>query len=214
MQIYKSRLGQVRQDKHSRVWDTIFQNQAWLVKAMEAKVNPVLIGPNLQAYYSYRRRAVPAYVCLFTNDVTGDFVESSGNERLFFDCLKPYTFDGSTQEVKLDCGITLNVSDILGYDAVSAIPERILSCRFTSGLQSSYLFWEDDTHALRKLGSDNIIDWRGLAATRLSDVKNSCGVDLICPDGQQIYLHLEDLEWRNRNPQDASIFYKQFDTQL
>lgn len=204
MQIYKSRLGQVRQDKHSRVWDTIFQNQAWLVKAMEAKLNPVLISPNLQAYYSYRRRAVSAYVCLYTNDMTGDFAENPENRRLFFDCLKPYTVDRSTEEVKLDCGITLNVSDILGYDAVNAIPERILSCRFTSGLQSSYLFWEDDTHALRKLGSDSIIDSRGLAATRLSEVKSWCGVSLICPDDQQIYLHFKDLEWRNRNLRDAS----------
>ena len=83
----------------------------------------------------------------------------------------------------LDCGLTLNVSDILGYDAVNAIPERILSCRFTTGLQSNYLFWEDDTHALRKLASDNIIDRQGLAATRLSDVKNWCRVSLVSPDG-------------------------------
>ncbi len=119
-------------------------------------------------------------------------MESPENTQLFFDCLKPCTLNRSTEEVKFDCGITLNVSEILGYDTVNATLERILSCRFTSGLQSSYLFWEDDTYALRKLGSDDVIDRRGLAATRLSDVKNRCGVSLICPDGQRIYLHLAE----------------------
>ena len=136
--------------------------------------------------------------------MTGDFAENPKNRRLFFDCFKPYIIDRSAEEVKLDCNITLNISDILGYNAVNAIPERILSCRFTSSLQSSYLFWEDNTHAFRKLGSNSIIDWRGLAATRLSDIKNWYGVSLICPDDQRIYLHFEDLEWRNRNIRDAS----------
>lgn len=171
MQTYKFRLGQVRQDKHSRVWDCIFQDRAWLVKATEAKLNPVIIGPNLQAYYSYRRRAVQTYICLHSNDMTGDFTESPENTQLCFGCLKPYIFNKSIKEVELECGITLNISEIAGYDTINVTPKSILSSRIMSGLQTSYLFWKDDTYALRQLGSDNIADWRGHTATRLSDVR-------------------------------------------
>ena len=63
-----------------------------------------------------------------------DFAENPENKRLFFNCFKLYIINRSAEKVKLDYNIVLNISDILNYNTVNAIPERILLYRFTSSL--------------------------------------------------------------------------------
>ena len=44
-----------KQDNHGRVWDNIFQDEAWTTNAIDIGANPKLIGSDLEAYYKYRR---------------------------------------------------------------------------------------------------------------------------------------------------------------
>jgi len=63
-----------KQEKHSRVWNMIFQNEDWMTKATtEFDVNPILIGPNLNAYYNNNSQEYkPAYMVLVTGDRSED----------------------------------------------------------------------------------------------------------------------------------------------
>jgi len=63
-----------KQEKHSRVWNMIFQNEDWMTKATtEFGVNPILIGPNLDAYYNNNSQEYkPAYMVLVTGDRSED----------------------------------------------------------------------------------------------------------------------------------------------
>ena len=181
--ILRSRLQQVKRDKHRRVWENIFSDQSWTERAINAKLNPVLIGPSLDIYYSYRPKSKAIYLYLSVGDVTGDFtVRSVKNTELFFDCLKPHVYEYASQEVKFDdCGITLNISDLVA-DRIGLVPNRVLTQRFHR-LQSMYLFWNDDTHVLRKLRAVDILGLPTGPLQCLSDVSSTCELILTCPNG-------------------------------
>lgn len=179
-----SYLGKVRKHRHSRLWEMIFRDQAWLVKATEAKLNPVLIGSNLQSLYSSHQKIKPGYLCLFTDDITGDFtVSNPENVSLFFQCLRQFTYDASTEEVKLCCGITLDVSEIVGTGALKTIPSRLFSYSF-GNLRSSYLFWNDYTHSVRQVRPRQIYGIHGVAED-MADVTDWCQVRLFSPYGRE-----------------------------
>lgn len=97
-----------KQEKHSRVWNVIFQNEDWINKATtEFGVNPILIGPNLHAYYNNNsQKYKPAYMVHVTEDRSGDL---HFQRELFFKSLNPHTFNKHTGEVEFKSGITLCV---------------------------------------------------------------------------------------------------------
>ena len=149
-QIFGFKLERTQED-HSRVWNLIFKDQAWAVKAREFGLNPILIGSDLNVYYNHRRRADDSYICLCTGPYTRliprVFMYSSDHFELLLKCLRPHSFDRSIGEIKLECGITLNISQIRGTTNVVAVPIRLVSYHSQS-YRSNYLLWEDNTHSL------------------------------------------------------------------
>jgi len=73
LNLFRRRLQRTKQDKHWRLWQNIFQSREWADEALSAKLNPVLLGPNLDAYYSYRSTSKAIYVYLDMGDAIGDF---------------------------------------------------------------------------------------------------------------------------------------------
>lgn len=135
-------------ENHSRVWNLIFKDQAWAVKA---GLNPTLIGSDLKDYYNQRRAAGASYICLCTGPYTRliprVFMYRPEHFELLLKCLRPHSFARSTGEIKFKCGITLNISQIRGTTNVVAVPARLISYR-SHGYRSNYLLWEDNTHSL------------------------------------------------------------------
>lgn len=209
-QIFGFKLGNRMLDNHSRVWDTIFRDQTWALKAREAGLNPTLIGSNLIAYYKYQRAPNTSYMCLWSGPdsrwMRRAFLCSPENFELFLKCLKPHYFDQSTWEVNFDCGITLNVSDIRNGDGRLVVaPTRLLSYR-SHGFRSGYLLWEDNTNDLRQIDShsdrNDVVDESGYPATKLSDVREMCRIKLRCLDGSTERVELLDPEEKKRQVAD------------
>ena len=173
--LFKTRLQKVKQDKHERVWSYIFRDQAWSTQAILAGVNPVLVGPRLDLYYSYRSPSKGIYVYLDTGDKNGRF--KFDHQNLFFSCLMPYSYDDSTKEVHFeDCAITLNVSDMFTDDDLPLIQNKALSRRCCR-LQSKYMYLSDPCRALRRIRSCDIYDVPKGLFVSLSDVE-TCRLQL------------------------------------
>ena len=189
-------LGNQKQEKHGRVWESVFRDQAWAVKAREAGLNPTLIGPKLKTYY-HRGTDDSAYLCIWSNSKHGDAGEFlSKNKTLFFKCLQPHSYHESSQEVRLKNGITLNTSNIFETDTtrVNVDPRRVLLYR-SRGFRTYYILWEDKTYGLREVGSHSgrgdITDQVDLSPTNLSSMSLKCLVRIHDPEGQsrRVALH-------------------------
>lgn len=98
---------------------------------MNVTLNPVLIGPCLGAYYSYRPKSKPIYVHLATGDTIGEFTwKSVENTILFFECLKIYHYEPIPQEVKLkNYNITLYISELI-IERIKLVPNKALLQRY------------------------------------------------------------------------------------
>lgn len=226
--VFQRRLQKVKQDKHRRLWDNIFHDRAWLNHAADAGLNPALISPCLDVYYSYQHQFKPIYVYISTGDTAGDFTTKM--QDLFFQCLMPHSYQDSTREVRLhECGITLDVSDIV-TEGIELVPNKVLSQR-RHRLRSQYAFLKDDLYAIRRLRS---IDIRGLPRVpfeRLSDISNTCELYLTDPDEPESYqwaaslsenveifdnyakLSMQSQELLDINPWNSSL-YSKIDVQL
>ncbi len=105
-------------ENHLNVWKAIFQYQPWLDKAVEHGLNPTLIGTGLTVYYNHRRAASAIYICLCTGPnarfMSTQFTCPKTNFESLLNCLRPHSFDPSTQEIKFKCDIVLNISQIRG----------------------------------------------------------------------------------------------------
>ncbi len=165
------------QHKHARVWDLIFQSQEWLDEAERRQINPVLVGYDLEKCYhgSQRKGDKENYLILQPGDMSGDFTTWSEELRqLFFSCLKPYQFDEATKEVRLGCGLVVNVEAVLNDPEILMLPD-LKKLFFTSSghPEGRYLFWQHRNHALGRLGYNEIVGING-KAKRLSQVDNIC----------------------------------------
>lgn len=191
-----------KQENHLSVWNVIFQDQAWLDKAVEHGLNPTLIGTGLTVYYNYRRAASAIYICLCagpsTDSMTAPFTYPEANFKLLLNCLRSHSYDPSTEEIKFKCGIILNVSEIRGLNGIIAKPMRVLSYRHRS-LRSSYMLWEDNTHSLRYIGWEGV-RCRGLRqAEKVSDVQEECSIRLDDANGRQLTVSLTDPNQHRKN---------------
>ena len=173
-----------QQEKHSRVWNMIFQNEDWITKATtEFGVNPILIGPNLHAYYNNdSQKYKPAYMVLETGDRSGDL---RFHKELFLKSLKPHTFRKETGEVEFKSGITLNVISALDDpEMIYMETKRLFSYRHKR-LRTSCLYWQDSQWALRTLGPKDIVGIGG-SVSSIDDVAYICGLNFTLPDGQRV----------------------------
>lgn len=173
-----------QQEKHSRVWNMIFQNEDWITKVTtDFDVNPVLIGPNLHVYYNNdSQKYKPAYMVLKTGNRSEDL---HYHKELFLKSLKPHTFRKETGEVEFKSDITLNVISAL-YDSEMIYMEtkKLFSYRHKR-LRTSYLYWQDSQWALRTLRPKNIVGIEGPTSS-IDDVSYICSLNLTQPDGQRV----------------------------
>ena len=126
------------------------------------------------------------------------FVYPKTNFEFLLNCLKPYPFDPSTQEIKFKCGIVLIISQIRGLNGVIAPPMRVLSYRHHN-LRSSYLLWEDNTHSLWYIGWPRVRCRGSQEAEKISDVQRECSMDLDDANGREITVYLTDPKQHKKN---------------
>ena len=107
------------QHKHAWVWDLIFQSQEWLNKAEHQHINPILIDYDLEkCYHGFQRKGGKKnYLILQPGDMSGDFTTWCEElHQLFFSCLKLHNFDETIKEVRLGCGLVINVEAVLMWN--------------------------------------------------------------------------------------------------
>ena len=75
--------------------------------------------------------------------MSGDFTTWSEKLRqLFFSCLKPHNFDEATKEVRISCGLVVNIKAILNNLEVLILLDLKKLFSTSSGyLEGRYLFW-------------------------------------------------------------------------
>ena len=165
------------QHKHARVLDLIFRSQEWLDEAGRRHINPVLIGYDLEKCYhgSQRKGDKEDYLILQPGDMSGDFTTWCEELlQLFFSCLKPYNFDKVTKEVRLGCGLVVNVEAVLNNPEILMLPDLKKLFSTSSGHpEGSYLFWQHRNDTLGRLEYNEIAGING-KAKRLSQVDNIC----------------------------------------
>ena len=191
-----------KQENHLNVWNAIFQDQAWLDKAVEHGLNPTLIGTGLTVYYNHRRAASAIYICLCTGpdtrSMSTQFTYPKTNFELLLNRLRPHAFDPSTHEIKFKCGIVLNISQIRGLNGIIAPPMRVFSYRHHT-LRSSYIFWKDNTHSLRCIGWPSVRCRGSQEAEKISDVQGECYIDLDDINGREFTVYLTDPKQHKKN---------------
>jgi hypothetical protein len=175
---------QPRQEKQSRLWNTIFRDSTWISEAtIKYGLNPVLIGRDLHDYYSIETlKSQVLYLVLVAGDPPDDV---PFKRDLFLESLRPHKLHSNTMEVDFKSGITLNVASIYQTDTyldpgvVSVKPQRLFSNE-QDRLQTAYMYWQDSEPKLRVLGRDGVVG-NGEEASKMQLMLNMCGLTLSSP---------------------------------
>lgn len=169
------------QERHSQVWEGIFEDETWTSTASDLGLNPVLLGEGLHSIYNGTNNecAAPAEIALITGDISGDI---RFHRKTLFESLRRHTFREATNEVFFeDANIILNIHDALeAPEMISIDPEKLISGK-ENKLRSAYLFWRDSSYSLRTTGPEDIISSRGNASA-LKDVSVYCSLSLVPPE--------------------------------
>ena len=168
--------------KHHAVWEAIFKDETWITQiSAELKLNPVLIGPDLESLYDGKKKEYKEtrYLVLTVN--ARDVKTSQALRRskdLFESCLQPHrvfdhdeddrVFIKAPQEYNLVSEIRLNVDGIFnlhqcGSDRSPGLFHdlgtlengfiRVNAQRFLTNKEKLfYLFWQDRRNATRTTG--------------------------------------------------------------
>ena len=110
----------------------------------------------------------------------------------------PHSFNSSTHKIKFKYSITLNISEVRGYDSIVVEPTKLLTYR-SKGFRSEYLFWDDIIYSLRQVDLvSGKRPWR--PATQFADVHKSCRLLLLdYPDSPHCFVDvLEPEEYQRR----------------
>jgi hypothetical protein len=154
-----------REDKHSRVYNSIFQIDNWLSVAIENGLNPVLIGYDLHYIYhskNFETKTKSTYLVLVLGHDSdgGNCGKPNVTEDwdLFFKSLKPHTRVRSGEIFFPETGITLNINDAIhdSHSTTISQPRRLVSCKLGK-LYSAYLYWNDDSFKVRTIGPEQIV---------------------------------------------------------
>jgi hypothetical protein len=127
-------------ESHQMLWDSIFGDYKWLNDIVEDfGANPILVGTRL--------KSKSGYMVLLSGDISGDVTYT---KDFFFSSLKPHKYIECTGEIILNCGITLNIADILHCPETIPVDIQKLLCDRDEP-RSTYSFWKDPDCALRVL---------------------------------------------------------------
>lgn len=124
---------------------------------------------------------------LLADDESGDL----GLQReAFFASLMEHKFNKAKDEILFDCGITLNVSQVLNEcDKVSMANPRMLFHK--KKLRTTYCFWEDRERKLRAVERPHIIGIGG-EITRVKEISPIFSIRLSSSNGlaqNQIFMY-------------------------
>ncbi len=146
-----------RQKKcHGRAWATIFKDQKWLDMAKEFGARPVLLGKDLDQYYSGHRRSGSNYLVLAAEDRSGDL---RYHEEDFFASLHQDRRKCGSYEIYFPSSdVVLNVYDILVSDyKVEIDPPRFFHGERARNLRTRCVCWCDPTHKLLNVSRRNMV---------------------------------------------------------
>jgi hypothetical protein len=146
------RFAPIPKDKHSRLWNSIFQNEDWLSVMIERGNNPVLIGHDLHYIYhtkdiktKTKSKTKSKYLVLVLGyDGDGRKYNKpyvTDKMGLLTDSLKPHTRLENGERFFPETGITLNIRNAMydyHYTTISQ-PRRLVS-RKLGGLYSAYIY--------------------------------------------------------------------------
>jgi hypothetical protein len=186
------------EDKHSRVWNSIFQNENWLSAMTERGLNPVLIGHDLHHIY-HAKNITTKYpktkylVLVLGYDRDGGKYKPSVEDKidLLESSLKPHSLK-DTERFFAGPRIVLNIRDAKFDDNNTSItqPRRLVS-RKLGGLYSAYLYWKDDSFKVRTIGPEHIVGI-GRALTK-KNVSNIVGLTWEHLPGKNLRQHCFEL---------------------
>ncbi|KAF2181295.1 hypothetical protein K469DRAFT_692165 [Zopfia rhizophila CBS 207.26] len=151
MQLTYSNLSS-NQMAHDFLWKAIFKDESWLQLANIFHINPVLLGPDLQDYCNGTKKT--AYMVLLVDDRSGDL--RYDKDEIFDSLQEKHKYNKATKEVIFDCGITLNVTQIvMGCDEIEMDKlERLFE---KNKLRTTYSTWVDRQNAFRIIEPPNVI---------------------------------------------------------
>jgi hypothetical protein len=183
------------EDKHSRLWNSIFQDEKWLSVMVESGLNPVLIGHDLHHIYhtkDIKTKTKSKYLVLVLgyNGDGGKYDKPYVTDKmdLLISSLKPHKRLDSGERFFQETGVTLNIRDALydsNYTTISQ-PRRLVS-RKLGGLYSAYLYWIDDSFKLRTIKPVYIIGI-GRALTK-KNISNTMGLAWEHLPGKKLRQH-------------------------
>ena len=180
------------EDKHSRLWNSIFQNEEWLSAMIEKRLNPVLIGHDLHHLYHTKNietetKSTYLVLVLGYNGDGGKYNKPNVEDKakLLFDSLKPHKGMKGGDMFFPETGITLNIRDATGGNHYTTItqPRRLVSRKF-GGLYSAYLYW-NNSFKVRTIGPKHIVGIRGA----LTNVSNIVGLTWEHLPGNELRQH-------------------------
>ncbi len=146
-------------DKHSKLWNSIFENENWLSVMSERGLNPVLIGHDLHQIYhaeNIKTKTKSTYLVLVLGyDGDGGKYEKpyvADKSGVLIDSLIPHTRLRSREMFFPKTQITLNICDAVYDHHYTTItqPQRLLS-RELGRIYSAVLYCNDDSFEVRTI---------------------------------------------------------------
>jgi hypothetical protein len=175
---------------HESLWQSMFKDETWLQLAHnEYGVNSGLLGSKVYKYYgATEKEYYDAFMVLLAGDLDGDL---RWEQAKFFKSLQKHTYNETTHEITFDCGIVLNVKQVItGCDEIEMMDLQRLFKK--DSLFTSYCFWADPDPKPRIITRPNIVGLGG-RITRLKDIAPICALNLkpigsLVPCKQQIFI--------------------------
>jgi hypothetical protein len=167
---------QDQHQRHSNIWNKIFETKEWTSTVTELDFNPFLVGDGLHNLYNDPDQ--PAYIALLTGDKSGKLGHC---KESLISSLRPHTRNEKDEIVFHDSKIILNITDALYSTFFTVLtPKRLFSCYDDNKLRTACLYWQDEEYALRTVESNSIVGAGGRASS-LDTVSFICGISLPHP---------------------------------
>ena len=146
-----------QQEKHAAIWDAIFQDLTWVYTANDTGYKPVLIGKDLdRCWRDDASRLESPYLVLLAKPF-----ESQSERELFLQSLRGHQTRENHQELHLDSGVILNVTNL--YDSKSSLPVIIpnLFDRH-KWVRTAVLFWQGSS--IEFVNLETLVGARGMGS--------------------------------------------------
>jgi hypothetical protein len=126
-------------NKHHKLWNSIFKSDKWLQEITRLQGNPLIFGTMLDKVGEKK-----TYMTIHCGDKIKD---PDFRWELFLECLhRPYKYNPHTREIKFRWGITLNVSEIESPEDPIMLSDkellRLLNFKNTAQPTSQFSFYD------------------------------------------------------------------------